>query len=253
MPLTAVAVIPARYESTRFPGKPLAKDTGKYLIQHVYDNVKLAKKLSRVLVATDDDRIMEAVRSFGGEAVMTRKDHVCGTDRIAEVANNLDDEIIVNVQGDEPEINPVDIDQLVGLLERNTDCDMATLACPFETAEDVQSPHTTKVVLDQFGRAIYFSKAAIPFSRDTGGEIRAPHNYLLHLGIYAYRRNFLLMYSSMPPTPLEITEKLEQLRVLENGYRITVGIIEKASIGVDTPEDYAAFVERVRASQDQAD
>lgn len=246
--MAAVAIIPARYESTRFPGKPLAKDTGKYLIQHVYDNVKRAKKLSRVIVATDDARILRAVEEFGGQAVMTRKDHVCGTDRIAEVANGLDDEIIVNVQGDEPEIDPGHIDQLVGLLERSRDCEMATLACPFEAVEDVVSPTTTKVVLDQFGRAIYFSKAVIPYARDDGGAVKDPSRYLLHLGIYAYRRDFLLRYSSMPPTPLEFIERLEQLRVLENGYRIVVGIVDSAGIGIDTPEEYAAFVERVKAS-----
>jgi len=245
--LAAVAIIPARYESSRFPGKPLAKETGKCLIQHVFDNVKRAKKLGRVIVATDDERIRRAVAEFGGEAVMTRPDHVCGTDRIAEVANGLDEDIVVNVQGDEPEIDPAHIDLLVGLLERDGDCEMATLACPFETVEDAVSPSTTKVVLDAFGRALYFSKAVIPFARDDGGEVKDPGQYLLHLGIYAYRRIFLLRYSSMPPTRLELTEKLEQLRALENGCRIAVGIVDRGSIGVDTPEEYATFVARHRA------
>jgi len=245
--LAAVAIIPARYESTRFPGKCLAKETGKYLIQHVYDNVCKAKKISRVIVATDDERILQAVERFGGEAVMTRRDHVCGTDRIAEVAANLDADLIVNVQGDEPEMDPDHVDQLVDLLERNSDCAMATLACPFETVEDVVSPSTTKVVLDQSGRALYFSKGIIPFARDDGGQVKDPGEYLLHLGIYAYRREFLLRYSRMPPTPLESTEKLEQLRALENGYPIAVGIVDRASIGVDTPEEYAVFVEKVRS------
>lgn len=244
--LTAVAVIPARYQSSRFPGKPLANSTGKYLIQHVYDNVLLAKKLRQVIVATDDDRIFQAVKSFGGQVAMTRSDHVCGTDRIAEVARNLTDEIIVNVQGDEPEIDPHQIDQLVGLLEQNSECDMATLACPFETVEDVLSPTTTKVVLDRTGRAMYFSKAVIPYARDDGGKVKDPGGWLLHLGIYAYRRDFLLKYSAMAPAPLEKIEKLEQLRVLENGHRIVVGVVDRAAIGIDTPEEYAAFVERTR-------
>ena len=248
--LAAVAIIPARYSSTRFPGKPLAKDTGKYLIQHVCDNVRRAKKIDRVIVATDDETIIQAVREFGTQVVMTRSDHVCGTDRIAEVAADLDDEIIVNVQGDEPEIDPDDVDRLVGLLERNEDCEMATLACRFDSADDVLSPNTTKVVLDQSGRAVYFSKAVIPFSRDDGGRVKDPSDYLLHLGIYAYRRDFLLQYSSMPPTPLELTEKLEQLRVIENGYRIAVGIVDRVCIGVDTPEEYAAFVKRYRDGMD---
>lgn len=243
--MAAVAVIPARYQSTRFPGKPLASQTGKYLIQHVYDNVLLAKKLSRVIVATDDQRIFDAVRSFGGEVVMTRSDHVCGTDRIAEVAEGLKDQIIVNVQGDEPEIDPRQIDQLVDLLERNRECDMATLACPFETVDDVVSATTTKVVLDQHGRALYFSKAVVPFARDDGGKVKDPRGWLLHLGIYAYRRDFLLRYSKLPPTPLEKIEKLEQLRALEHGYRIVVGVVDRAAIGIDTPEEYAAFVARV--------
>ncbi|MBN1346184.1 MAG: 3-deoxy-manno-octulosonate cytidylyltransferase [Phycisphaerae bacterium] len=247
--MAAVAIIPARYQSSRFPGKPLAKDTGKYLVQYVYDNVLLAKKIDRVIVATDDERILRAVREFGGEVQMTRSDHVCGTDRIAEVAIDLDDEIIVNVQGDEPEIDPEQIDQLVGLLETDRECEMATLACPFENPADVMSASTTKVVLDQFGRALYFSKGVIPYPRDDGGKVHSAGKWLLHLGIYAYRRDFLLRYSSMPPTPLEMVEKLEQLRALENGVRIAVGIVDRAGIGVDTPEEYAAFVERVRAKE----
>ncbi len=250
--MAAIAIIPARYESTRFPGKPLAKDTGKYLIQHVYENVMQAKKIGRTIIATDDERIRSAVEEFGGEAAMTRKDHVCGTDRIAEVAATLDDDIVINVQGDEPEINPADIDRLVGLLESNDDCVMATLACPFDRAEDVLSPSTTKVVLDRSGRAVYFSKGVIPYARDDGGEVKNPQDYLLHLGIYAYRRDFLLTYANMAPTPLERTERLEQLRALENGHKIVVGIVERAGIGVDTPEEYAEFVRRHRASQGQA-
>jgi len=176
---------------------------------------------------------------------MTRSDHVCGTDRIAEVAEGLKDQIIVNVQGDEPEIDPRQIDQLVDLLERSRECDMATLACPFETVDDVVSATTTKVVLDQHGRALYFSKAVVPFARDDGGKVKDPRGWLLHLGIYAYRRDFLLRYSKLPPTPLEKIEKLEQLRALEHGYRIVVGVVDRAAIGIDTPEEYAAFVARV--------
>jgi len=245
--LAAVAIIPARYQSTRFPGKAIANQTGKYLIQHVYENVLRAKKLEKVIVATDDDRIFDAVRSFGGDVVMTRPDHVCGTDRIAEVARNLDHDIIVNVQGDEPEIDPAHVDRLVELLDQDPACEMATLACPFDRVEDVVSPSTTKVVVDRFGRALYFSKAVIPYARDEGGHVKDPRGWLLHVGIYAYRREFLLQISSTPPTRLEQIEKLEQLRAIENGHRIAVGIVERAAIGVDTPEEYAAFVARVRA------
>jgi 3-deoxy-manno-octulosonate cytidylyltransferase (CMP-KDO synthetase) len=244
--MNAVAIIPARYASTRFPGKPLLRETGKYLIQHVYEQVSRARSLAEVIVATDDERIAEAVRSFHGRVVMTRSDHPSGTDRVAEVACGLDAEIIVNVQGDEPEIEPGNIDKLVSLLAGDTAVQIGTLACPFPSAADPTDPNAVKVVLDSRGRALYFSRSLIPYPRDTAGRPTVPAHWLLHLGIYAYRRAFLLELAKLPPTPLEQREKLEQLRTLENGHAIAVGIVEKAAIGIDTPEDYAVFVRRAR-------
>lgn len=242
----AVAIIPARYASSRFPGKLLAKETGKYLIQHVYDQARRAARLGDVIVAADDPRIADAVRSFGGKVTMTRTDHPSGTDRVAEVAASLDAPVIVNLQGDEPEIEPAYIDQLVDLMAADAEIPIGTLACPFPAGADPSDPNAVKVVRDARGRALYFSRALVPYPRDTGGRPTEPRRWLLHLGIYAYRREFLLKLAKMPPTPLEQEEKLEQLRVLENGYPLAVGIVNQATIGIDTPEDYAAFVERQR-------
>jgi len=243
--LTAVAIIPARYGSTRFPGKPLANRTGKYLIQHVYERVRQARTLERVIVATDDARIAEAVRSFRGDVVMTRADHPTGSDRIAEVAAGLRSDLILNVQGDEPEIEPASIELLVDLMRSRPEASMGTLACPFPPGSDPTAPSAVKVVVDRNGMALYFSRSLIPYPRDAGGKVGAPGNWLLHVGIYAYRREFLLSYVNLPPSRLEQVEKLEQLRALENGHRIVVGRIEHAGIGIDTPEDYEAFVRRV--------
>lgn len=242
--VNAAAVIPARYASTRLPGKPLLRETGKYLIQHVYEQVSRAKSLETVIVATDDERIAEGVRSFGGRAAMTRADHPSGTDRVAEVARGLDAEIIVNVQGDEPEIEPASIDKLVALLADDPNVPIGTLACPFPTTADPADPNAVKLVLGAGGRALYFSRSLIPYPRDTAGRVARAGNWLLHLGIYAYRRGFLLELAKLPPTPLEKAEKLEQLRVLENGYSMAVAVVDKAAIGIDTPEDYVAFVRR---------
>lgn len=242
--MKAIAVIPARYASVRLPGKPLLRATGKFLIQHVYEQATKAATISRVVVATDDQRIYDAVKSFGGEAAMTRADHPSGTDRVAEVAAGTDADVIVNVQGDEPELEPAGIDHLVRLMETNADAPIGTLACPFAINSNPADPNVVKVVVDQRGRAMYFSRALIPFHRDAGGRVETPSNWLLHLGIYAYRREFLLTLAKLPPTQLEKMEKLEQLRVLEHGYPLVVGVVRKAAIGIDTPEDYAAFVER---------
>lgn len=238
------AVIPARYASTRLPGKPLLARTGKYLIQHVCERVRDARSIDGVIVATDDARIAEAVRSFGGEAVMTRADHPSGTDRVAEVAAALDADVVVNVQGDEPEIEPGHIDRLVALLADDPAVDVGTLACPFAADADPRDPNAVKVVLDARGRALFFSRSLVPYPVANEGEPAAPGDWLLHLGIYAYRRGFLLKLAALAPTPLERRERLEQLRVLESGYSIAVAIVEKASVGIDTPEDYAAFVRR---------
>jgi len=240
----ALAVIPARYASTRFPGKPLVDATGKPLIQHVVERVRGARRIGRVLVATDDSRIERAVQRFGGEVMMTSVDHPNGTARIAEVARRLGDsgpEVLVNVQGDEPEIDPTLIDRLVDGLLADAEAPMATLASPMEPTDDPADPNLVKLVVDRRGRAIYFSRAAIPFDRDRAGGA-AP--MLKHPGVYAYRRAFLPVYAALPPTPLEETEKLEQLRAIEHGYPIAVVLAEVRHQGIDTPEQYEAFVQR---------
>jgi 3-deoxy-manno-octulosonate cytidylyltransferase (CMP-KDO synthetase) len=239
--LAATVVIPARYGSTRFPAKILASETGKPLVQHVVERARLASRVREVLVATDDQRIVDALRPYETRCVMTSPDHQSGTDRIAEVARGLADEIVVNVQGDEPEIEPETIDALVERLETSAD-DMATAATPFPAGADVADPNLVKVVTALDRRAIYFSRSPVPFWRDrTTGDRPA---YYLHLGIYAYRREFLLQFSSWPPTPLESTEKLEQLRALEHGRSIYVLTVDRATHGIDTAEQYAAFVKR---------
>lgn len=240
-----VVCIPARYDSTRFPGKVLAQDTGKYLIQHTYERACKAGLPQRVIVAADDERVVRATESFGAPCVLTRADHQSGTDRIAEAVADLDADIVVNVQGDEPEIDPDHIDLLAKLLVENLDVPMATLATPLQQAEQVADPNVVKAVVDRRGRAIYFSRSPIPYDRDKGG-IGPAANYLRHIGIYAYRRDFLLQLATLPQTPLEKTEKLEQLRVLENGHPILVGTVEHTAEGIDTPQQYAAFVQRYR-------
>lgn len=246
--MTSVAVIPARYASTRLPGKPLLNQTGKFLIQHVYERVCQARSVSKVIIATDDRRIYEAVESFGGLAAMTREDHVSGTDRVAEVVAGLDADIVLNVQGDEPEIEPAQIDQLVNLLAARSDCEMATLACPFPGDADPADPNAVKVVVDSSGGAIYFSRSPIPYPRDGKSLLEHRGEFLLHIGIYAYRRDFLLRLASWPTGRLERIEKLEQLRVLERRCGIAVGVVSGAAVGIDTPADYEAFVKRNRTA-----
>ena len=239
--MKVVAIIPARFGSTRLPGKPLLAETGKPLIRHVVENVRRAKLVDAVHVATDDERIAEAVRAFGGSAVMTRSDHASGTDRLAEAAETLglaDRDVIVNVQGDEPEMKPSYIDRLVRLLT-DSGAAMATLAAPLDAAA-AEVLSNVKVVLAADGSAMYFSRARIPFDRDGEGAAR----YLLHLGIYAYRKAFLLAFAAMPAGVTERIEKLEQLRVLEAGHKIIVGVVPSAAPGIDTKEDYEAFVKR---------
>lgn len=218
------------------------------MIVHVMDAAKRASRVSRVIVATDDERILEAVRTHGGEAVMTRSDHATGSDRIAEVAAALHDaEIIVNLQGDEPEISGESIDRVISLLEDDPNAPMSTIATPIRDPEIFRDPSCVKVVTDRRGRALYFSRSPIPHHRDGApgpGQILG----YLHLGLYAYRRDFLLQLSRLPQSPLESSEKLEQLRVLEAGFDILVGQVEERSVGIDTPEDYRRFVERWRAA-----
>jgi 3-deoxy-manno-octulosonate cytidylyltransferase (CMP-KDO synthetase) len=241
-----VAIIPARYASTRLPGKPLLAETGKPLIQHVVEAAGRSRLIDRAIVATDDLRILNAVRAFGGEAAMTRDDHPSGTDRVAEVAAALPTaRIIVNLQGDEPEITAEALDRVVALLDENPDSPMATLATPIHDEPIYLDPSCVKVVIAPSGRALYFSRSPIPRHRD-GAPSGSPLG-LLHLGLYAYRRDFLLRLSTLPQSPLERAEKLEQLRVLEAGYPISVGIVDEPSVGIDTPEDYRRFVARTRS------
>src|SRR5262245_10535263 len=205
---TAV-VIPARFASSRLPGKPLLRQTGKYLIQHVYERACRANA-DLVLVATDDERIAAAVQGFGGRVALTRADHPTGTDRIAEVAQSLDAQIIINLQGDEPAIEPKYLDLLPRLLDNDAAADVATLATPIRTPELWRDPNCVKVVRDNCGRALYFSRSPIPFVRDGEPDFtKHPALYLQHLGLYAYRRPFLLRLAALPPEPLEEVEKLE--------------------------------------------
>jgi 3-deoxy-manno-octulosonate cytidylyltransferase (CMP-KDO synthetase) len=254
--MKVVAVIPARYSSTRFAGKVLAKDTGKYLIQHTYERACMAKLPEKVIIAADDEKVVAAAKTFGAECVLTSPDHQSGTDRIAEAVADMDVEIIVNLQGDEPEIDPGNIDYLAKMLMDNPDCPMATLAAEFQTAQQVSDPNIVKVVITQNTerrtqnipeRAIYFSRCPIPFNRESGG-IGNVNQYLRHIGIYAYRKKFLLEITALPQTPLEKIEKLEQLRAIENGYEILVGKVKHTCDGIDTPEQYAEFVKRYKNS-----
>jgi len=247
--MKVICVIPARYGSKRFPGKPLASETGKPLIQHVYEAAARAKTLDAVLVATDDDRIRAAVVKFGGRAVTTRPDHPCGTNRVAEAARAFPDaEIVINFQGDEPELDPALLDGMVNAIRKRAPHDSVeavTVAGPLRP-EEVNDPNSVKVVLGRSGDALYFSRAPIPWARDGEAERLAP--MLKHFGIYAYRAQTIQDYAAMAPTPLEQTEKLEQLRWLENGRRMRVLITDRRPVGIDTPEDYAAFVARYRES-----
>lgn len=241
--LSAIVVIPARFGSTRFPAKILASETGRPLVQHVVDRVKLCRRVSQILVATDHPKIVEALRPFGTQCVMTSPDHPSGTDRIAEVARNRTEPIIINVQGDEPEIEPEIIDGLIEHMQRSGDL-MATAATPFKEGANVSDPNLVKVVQGLSGHAIYFSRSVVPFQRDPES---IPPQYLLHLGIYAYQRSFLLEYAGWSPTPLESSEKLEQLRAIEHGVKLFVMRVARATHvggGIDTPEQYQQFVKR---------
>jgi 3-deoxy-manno-octulosonate cytidylyltransferase (CMP-KDO synthetase) len=256
--MKAVAIIPARYASTRLPGKPLLVIKGKPLIQYVYERVK-ASSVQQVIVATDDERIAAAVKAFGGEAILTSPSHRSGTERVAEVAAGMDAAIVVNCQGDEPLIQPEAIDKAIAAFAQDPSLMVTTLITPLEKGEDLCNPHLVKVVVDHDGYALYFSRAPIPYPRDvleksdvgplTSDEVIKRLNkkelggYWQHIGLYAFRREFLLKLAALPPSPLERREKLEQLRILENGYKIKTVICSTPSIGIDTPED----VERLTA------
>lgn len=228
-----IGVIPARYGSKRFPGKPLAFLNGKPMIQWVYQQASRSKYLDRVIVATDDVRIMRVVWNFGGEAMLTSKKAKSGTDRTAEVAKKISADIIVNIQGDEPLISPRTIDQVVQSLRKDNHILMATAACPMKDGSDAESEDRVKVVVDRAGNAMYFSRTPMPFHRNHRGF----QGYLHHFGLYAYRRNFLLRFAKWKQTPLELAESLEQLRALEYGTRIRVVNVNQKSIGVDTKGD----------------
>jgi 3-deoxy-manno-octulosonate cytidylyltransferase (CMP-KDO synthetase) len=262
-PMRAVAVIPARYDSTRLPGKPLISIKGKPLIQYVYERVCLSS-VQQVIVATDDERIVNAVRGFGGEAVLTSPEHRTGTERVAEVAAEIDATIIVNVQGDEPLINPLDIDGAIAPFSLDPMLQVATLITPLAESADLYKPNVVKVVVDREGFALYFSRAPIPYPRylleQRAGKLHdhvkgmkrldesvadllptGLEGYWQHIGLYAFRRDFLLTITALSPTLLELQEKLEQLRILEHGYKIKTVVCSSPSIGIDTPDDIERF------------
>ena len=237
-----LCVIPARYASTRLPGKPLKDVAGKPMICRVYDRASQAKTLSGVVVATDDERILRAVEDHGGRAMMTAKDHPTGTDRLAEVAEAYPDvDLIINVQGDEPLIEPSLIDELGRAFDGDAELQMATVMTSMEDEAEQKNPNNVKVVTDKNGCALYFSRSLLPYPRNDAGT-----PVYKHIGIYAYRRDFLLAYAKMAPTPLERTESLEQLRALENGYKIKCIRTNARFVGVDTPEDLAKVNEIYR-------
>lgn len=234
--MKVLCVIPARFASTRLPGKPLALIAGKPMIQHVYERASMAKLPAAVIVATDSDQVAEVVQAFGGRAMMTSPDHPSGTDRLAEVALSYPDvDVIVNVQGDEPMIPPEVIDALAQAFVDNPELDMATLRTPMGQ-EDYANPNAVKVVTDMRGYAMYFSRSLLPYPR------KQPEGYQVykHVGIYAYRRDFLLQYAALAPTPCELAEGLEQLRALENGFKIKVLTSSFQGIGIDTQADLDA-------------
>jgi 3-deoxy-manno-octulosonate cytidylyltransferase (CMP-KDO synthetase) len=262
-PLQSIVVIPARYASTRLPRKMLLRETGKSLLQHTYEAVCLAKRPATVVIATDHAEIARDVGRFGGEFVMTSPDCQSGTDRVAEVARRLvQADVLVNVQGDEPEISPAAIDRLVEMIEANPAAGMATLSTPIRTPEQLANPACVKVVFSASGRALYFSRSPIPFIRDTATAERVgssatpafnqPPVFFQHLGLYAYRRDVLLAFASLPPSSLELCERLEQLRFLQAGGEILVDVVEHAASGIDTPADYTAFVARQRKKSQAA-
>jgi len=234
-----VMVIPARYGSVRLPGKPLVMLAGKTMIQRVYEQAKKAQQAHRVIVATDDERIVKAVEAFGGEARMTRTEHRTGTERVAEVAAHVEGEVFVNVQGDEPLLDPVAVDTAVNALLEEPVAQVATVATPLKAAADIMDPNVVKTVLDFDENALYFSRAPIPWVRDSGNKILVRH--LKHLGLYVFQREALLEYPTLPQGELERIEQLEQLRWMENGYKIRVAEVEHDAVSVDVQAD----VERV--------
>ncbi|MGE5172724.1 MAG: 3-deoxy-manno-octulosonate cytidylyltransferase [Betaproteobacteria bacterium] len=251
-----MAVIPARYGSTRFPGKALALIRDKPMIRWVYERTQRSRLVDRVVVATDDERILQAITAFGGDAVMTSPEHPTGTDRVSEVANKLDCDIVVNVQGDEPLIHPEMIDQAISPFLDDPSISMGTLCKKIDTREEAFDPNVVKVVFDGKGFALYFSRAPIPWDRDHWSgkssftELALARPMYKHIGLYVFGRDFLLHYAKMPQTPLEAAEKLEQLRALESGCRIKIVVTEHESFGVDIPGDLGKILNRLKEGRD---
>jgi 3-deoxy-manno-octulosonate cytidylyltransferase (CMP-KDO synthetase) len=247
--LKVIGVIPSRFASKRLSAKPLVDLLGKTMVQRVYEQVKKARLLDRVVVATDDARIEKCVRAFGGEVILTSPDIQSGSDRVAVVASQVDGDIFVNIQGDEPLIAPEMIDQAVQILLEDTSISVGTLIKQIDTIDDLMNSNVVKVVLNHQMRAIYFSRAPIPYIRDEANKARwlEMHTFYKHIGLYTYRREFLMQYSKLPTSCLEKAEKLEQLRILEAGHIIKAGVTEFDSIPIDTKED----VERVRTILNQ--
>jgi 3-deoxy-manno-octulosonate cytidylyltransferase (CMP-KDO synthetase) len=227
-----IGIIPARYDSSRFLGKPLADINGKPMIQHVWERAGKSKLIDRIIIATDDKRIFDAVISFGGEAVMTSKRHKSGTDRIAEAAKNIKCDIVANIQGDEPFISYKNIDKAVQQLVNDKTLNVSTLAVKIKDEAEINDPNIVKVVIDSKGNALYFSRSRIPFNRNKGNV-----NYFKHIGLYVYRKSFLMKFVKMKQTRLEKAESLEQLRILENEEKIRVILTKIDSLSVDTPAD----------------
>lgn len=249
--LKTVAIIPARYASTRLPGKLIKSEakeyTGKFLIEHVYEKVKEAKTIQEVFIATDDERISDVVNRFGGCVKMTSTNHKSGTDRVAEVTSNLDANFIVNIQGDEPDVRGDMIDDLVKVMHAEKEAPVCTLANEIKSMDEFTDPNVVKVVLDKDSYAMYFSRSSIPYIRDKDNNSNPTSLTLLrHLGIYIYRKDFLLAYSNLPVPTIEEAEKLEQLRILSNGYKIKVVITPYVCEGVDTPDDFERFLAKYR-------
>lgn len=246
-------LIPARYASTRFPGKALATLLGKPMIQHTFERASRARRLTDLYVVTDDERIADAVRRFGGEPIMTSRDHPSGTDRLAEAVRDLDSDVVVNIQGDEPLITPRAIDTVAQALLDDPDVPMSTLAHRITRPEDLLNPHMGKVVFDRQGRALYFSRSPLPWpGEEIDGNCLRRVPYYNTVGLYGYRRGFLLAFAALEPTPLERAERLEQLRALEHGYRIMVKETDYAPLGVDVPEDLEKAERRLAAEEGQS-
>ena len=247
--MNSAIIIPARYASTRLPRKLLLAETGKPLIQHTYEAASKATLPRSITVACDHPEIFETVKKFGGNVVMTDPNASSGTDRIAEVAAGMNGiDIIVNVQGDEPELSGEAIDLVIRMLADSSDAVMSTLATPIRNRQQLEDPACVKVVCGQNGKALYFSRSVIPHPRNWSDDLLTaePPLFYQHVGMYAYRRDFLLALTRLPQSPLEKTESLEQLRVLDNGCEIIVGVVDEPTFGIDTPEDYRKFVERTR-------